>query len=456
MMLAVGLAVAVASPAAAQLYINEIFWDAGGAGSDERDEYVELRGTPNLPLADHYLLFIENEDSHDFLQTGDAGKIEGFFDLNNFSMGSNGFLMLRQKGNLYDSLYGGVAAGTTDLVNAGTGLDSDAWGNNAKTPGSSTVGFSWEPNPNDARNVIENSGFTAMLINKGSGPTPTVGMLLDGNVNNDSAELVEGVDPTPHDGLDYPGEGQPGWSILDSIGIHSEGLEAVWGRTYAQINFGTIEEGVFLGGDKYFAPNIEPGAVYVHAPWTDEDVPAGNREREIEYIARWGNSTGQTEADWHVSNVTDRTVAGSSGAPDYRVSGDPHPACFGCALAPDFVLQSNQDVPYGTPMMDTLGDPNLGPVVSALLGDYNGNDTIDAADYTAWRDAMTAGATSLPNDATPGTVDESDFTYWRAHFGETLGSGAGAGASAAAVPEPASIALLLLAAPALALRRRKA
>jgi len=231
MMLAVGLLVAVARPAAAQLYINEIFWDAGGdTGSDERDEYVELRGTPNLSLADHYLLFIENEDSHDFLQTGDAGKIEGFFDLNNFSMGSNGFLMLRQKGNLYDSLYGGVAAGTTDLVNAGTGLDSDAWGNNAKTPGSSTVGFSWEPNPNDARNVIENSGFTAMLINKGTGPTPTVGMLLDGNVNNDSAELVEGVDPTPHDGLDYPGEGQPGWTILDSIGIHAEGLEAVWGQ----------------------------------------------------------------------------------------------------------------------------------------------------------------------------------------------------------------------------------
>jgi len=440
-MLVFVFSVVMARQAAAQLYLNEIFWDPGGStADDERDEYIELRGTPSMSLDNHYLIFIENEDSHDFLQTGDAGTIDGFFDLNGFSMGTNGFLTLRQKGSLYDTIYGGIAAGTTDLVNAGTGPDSHGWGNNEKTPGSSTVGFSWAINPNDDRNVIENSGFTAMLIDKGTGPAPTVGMVLDGNVDNDS-------DPaTNHDGLDYPGKGQPGWSILDSVGIHAEGLEAVFGRTYAQINFGTVEEGTPLGGGLFFEPNIEPGAVYVHAPWTGEDVPAAHREREIEYMARWGNSTGDTAADWHIVNVTEQADSGSAGAPDFRVSGDPHPACFGCALDPDFVLESNQDVPFGTPMMDTLGAPNLGP--TTLLGDYNGNNIIDAADYSAWRDAMTAGATSLPNDSTPGTVDESDFTYWRDHFGQTLGSGAGSGA--AAVPEPASIAMFWLAGVALA------
>lgn len=77
--------------------------------------------------------------------------------------------------------------------------------------------------------------------------------------------------------------------------------------------------------------------------------------------------------------------------------------------------------------------------VEGLLGDYNENDVIDAADYSTWRDALTAGATSLPNDPSPGTVDETDFLYWRAHFGETLGSGAGAGQ--VAVPEPATALL---------------
>jgi len=79
---------------------------------------------------------------------------------------------------------------------------------------------------------------------------------------------------------------------------------------------------------------------------------------------------------------------------------------------------------------------------AGLAGDYNDNGFIDAADYTAWRDALTAGATELTNDSTPGTVDESDFLYWRDHFGEALGSGGGSG-SAASVPEPSSILLLM-------------
>jgi hypothetical protein len=83
-----------------------------------------------------------------------------------------------------------------------------------------------------------------------------------------------------------------------------------------------------------------------------------------------------------------------------------------------------------------------------LPGDYNDNGMIDAADYTAWRDAMTDGASALSNDPTPGSVDDTDFDYWRAHFGEALGSGAGQGATAglsgsAAVPEPASWLLML-------------
>ena len=78
---------------------------------------------------------------------------------------------------------------------------------------------------------------------------------------------------------------------------------------------------------------------------------------------------------------------------------------------------------------------------AALLGDYNGNDEVDAADYTVWRDALDAGATELLNDPTPGVVNESDFTFWREHFGESLGSGAAS--LSATVPEPSSLLLAL-------------
>jgi PEP-CTERM motif len=81
---------------------------------------------------------------------------------------------------------------------------------------------------------------------------------------------------------------------------------------------------------------------------------------------------------------------------------------------------------------------------AGLLGDYNEDDVIDAADYAVWRDALTAGATMLANDPTPGVVNESDFTYWRNHYGETAGGGSGSGSlSAAAVPEPSTFVYLV-------------
>ena len=112
-----------------------------------------------------------------------------------------------------------------------------------------------------------------------------------------------------------------------------------------------------------------------------------------------------------------------------------------------FALRQSNDYD-GTQVIDnlvvatTFDDALAGTGEPTLFGDYNGNDKIDAADYTAWRDAMTAGSSSLLNDATPGSVDESDFIYWREHFGQTLGSGAGSGV--ATIPEPSSLFLSVL------------
>jgi hypothetical protein len=66
-----------------------------------------------------------------------------------------------------------------------------------------------------------------------------------------------------------------------------------------------------------------------------------------------------------------------------------------------------------------------------LPGDYNQNGTVDAADYTVWRNNL-GSLTSLPNDDTAG-VGPDDYDRWKTHFGESGGSGSGAGS---AVPEP--------------------
>jgi hypothetical protein len=85
----------------------------------------------------------------------------------------------------------------------------------------------------------------------------------------------------------------------------------------------------------------------------------------------------------------------------------------------------------------------------AVPGDYNQNGTVDAADYVAWREAQTSGATTLSNrDPTQtGPVGDADFQFWRARFGNLSGSGAGGVlGQSAAVPEPSAGALFILAA----------
>jgi hypothetical protein len=100
-----------------------------------------------------------------------------------------------------------------------------------------------------------------------------------------------------------------------------------------------------------------------------------------------------------------------------------------------------------TNLAGTSGSVNLPPPVTPT-GDYNGNNVVDAADYTVWRDTfgqtVTTAGTKADGDKS-GTIDTGDYTFWVSKFGTVLpGSGGGAG-SAATVPEPLTILLLAVA-----------
>jgi hypothetical protein len=79
-------------------------------------------------------------------------------------------------------------------------------------------------------------------------------------------------------------------------------------------------------------------------------------------------------------------------------------------------------------------------VPTSLIGDFNNDGVVDAADYVVWRKA--APTATLPNDDTPGTVDASDYGDWRANFGRTSSSAA---LGTNSVPEPAEVLLLFIA-----------
>lgn len=73
-------------------------------------------------------------------------------------------------------------------------------------------------------------------------------------------------------------------------------------------------------------------------------------------------------------------------------------------------------------------------------GDYNGDDIVDAADYVLWRKNLDGPEDALLNRdlGNSGPINQGDYDYWRAHFGD-VASGATLGGTAV-IPEPTAAA----------------
>ena len=69
----------------------------------------------------------------------------------------------------------------------------------------------------------------------------------------------------------------------------------------------------------------------------------------------------------------------------------------------------------------------IGPAVAAVSnsGDFNGDDAVDAADYTVWRDNLGGDEAILPvgSGDGSGTIDAGDYDAWKSAFGNHVGPG---------------------------------
>jgi len=74
-------------------------------------------------------------------------------------------------------------------------------------------------------------------------------------------------------------------------------------------------------------------------------------------------------------------------------------------------------------------------------GDYNLDGTVNAADYTLWRDTLGQSRAGLAADGNgSGVVDIADYVIWKTNFG----SGASVEAASFAIPEPSTVVLFVI------------
>jgi Glycoside hydrolase family 44/Dockerin type I domain/PEP-CTERM motif len=91
-------------------------------------------------------------------------------------------------------------------------------------------------------------------------------------------------------------------------------------------------------------------------------------------------------------------------------------------------------------------------ISDGLPGDFNRDGTVDAADYTVWRNSLGQTGNTAADANEDNLVDAQDYAMWKANFGLSELGGAG---SLTTVPEPSALALMLLAACGPTCRRRR-
>jgi hypothetical protein len=77
-------------------------------------------------------------------------------------------------------------------------------------------------------------------------------------------------------------------------------------------------------------------------------------------------------------------------------------------------------------------------IVADLAGDYNQDGTVDASDYTLWRDSLGSAINLAADGNGNGTVDQADYIIWKNNFSSTA-NGSGRNNM---VPEPSALLLV--------------
>ncbi len=233
----------VTPPDSSFVLLNEVLFDPPGADDPPGSEYIELRGDPNSRVpAGTFLVTIEGDASSGFPQN--VGKVANIFDLSTLQFGSGGFIVIGQQGGGYT-----VDPGANAFIS-----DQPGFG-----------GLSFYSTDVTTLDQIENASNSLLLIQSTTPPS----LSDDIDLNDDGVA----------DGGTFAG-----WTVLDGISVLDDSSDTTE-NAYADLVFAANGTGTQV--------RRPAGSVLVNTGTSD-----------VGYVARIGDSTGSTAADWVAGELT--------------------------------------------------------------------------------------------------------------------------------------------------------
>lgn len=148
-------------------------------------------------------------------------------------------------------------------------------------------------------------------------------------------------------------------------------------------------------------------------------VPPDNQWHSLTYDVR--------PQDFTAVGIGSDVAAALAAVTQFRIFSNPLAEFIGSTMPNEFYLDN----------IRALG------AAARVPGDYSGNGTVDAADYTLWRDTLGqavapgSGADGSGPGGTPdGMINTLDYDFWRARFGNSAAGNVASHPADAPVPEP--------------------
>jgi len=252
---------------------------------------------------------------------------------------------------------------------------------------------------------------------------------------------------------------QPGTIELNNGGINSGGLELAGGTLRGDGDVSILSGQLTNAG--IMAPGLSAGVLNINGDYVQD--AAGTLDIEISGPALYQIDRLQVSGNATLGGLLDVSLIVPAGGSDVFMpsAGQTYAILTAASLGgTEFATESLPDLIGGLYFDVLYSRDTVTLAVLGVVGDYNLNGVVDAADYTVWRDTLGSTTDLRANGddtgASAGVIDGADYLAWKTHFGIAAGSGAGAipATSAvveAAIPEPATGRLLLTLAAILAM-----